>query len=184
MRISIMSQIKAYTPEKLVIGILVSDLSLMDELKKCLSEHWGEIDLWTEAEEFTWTDYYHKEMGKPLYRVFCSFIPLIDPENLASIKVKSNEIEDLFRTDEGRRINLDPGILCQSKFLLASTKNNAHRIPMGRGIYGELTLQYRQGAFRELDWTYPDYRGERARNFLMDVRKIYVSQLNTLKEQR
>ena len=55
---------------------------------------------------------------------------------------------------------------------------------MGRGIYGELTLQYRQGAFRELDWTYPDYRGERARNFLMDVRKIYVSQLNTLKEQR
>ncbi len=176
-----MAEIRAYAPEKLVIGILISDLSLLEELKRELVGHWGELDSFTEPEEFTWSDYYHSEMGKPLYRIYCSFDTLIDPSGLAGIKLESNGLEDTFRQGEDRRINLDPGILCQSKFILATTKNNAHRIPISHGIYEELTLQYRQGEFHHLEWTYPDYRGERARDYLKEIRRIYVNQLKSLK---
>jgi len=175
-----MGEIKNFTPEKLVMGILISDLDLLEAVKTEISSFWGDLDSCTEPVEFTYSDYYRLEMGTPLYRVFCSFSPLINPENLVDIKIRSNDIETGFIREGGRKVNLDPGILCQSKFILATTKNNAHRIPMGRGIYGELTLQYRRGEFRDLEWTYPDYRGEDARNYLLGIRKIYVSQLDSI----
>lgn len=172
-----MGQLKAYTSEKLIIGILLSDLSLLEDLSVMLQKSWGPMDHQTVPEEFKYSNYYDGEMGTPLYRIFCSFEQLINPEDLAAIKIQSNALENRFRSDRGRRINLDPGMLCQSKFILATTKNNAHRIPMSRGIYGELTLQFRHGEFRDLEWTYPDYRENTAKQFLIDVRKIYVKQL-------
>jgi len=174
--------VQFFTPEKLVIAMLVSDLELLEPVKLEITSRWGEIDSWMEPEEFTFTDYYQAEMGSPLYRVFCSLEPLINPEDLAVIKIMTNEVESMFLRNEGRVVNLDPGILCQSKFILATTKNNAHRIPMSQGIYGELTLQYRNRQFRDLEWTYPDYRGESTRNYLLQVRKIYVSQLKSLQK--
>jgi len=177
-----MGEIKIFTPEKLVMGILISDLDLLEPVKTEISNLWGDLDSCTNPAEFTYSDYYKPEMGSPLYRVFCSFTPLIDPESLAEIKIRSNEVESGFIREGGRKVNLDPGILCQSKFILATTKNNAHRIPMSRGIYGELTLQYKRGEFRDLEWTYPDYRGEDTRKYLLGVRKIYVSQLDLLKQ--
>ncbi|MDA3955351.1 DUF4416 family protein [Oceanispirochaeta sp.] len=128
-----MGEVKAYAPEKLVMGILISDLTLLNALKIKLKVLWGETDSCSEAVEFSYTEYYKAEMGAPLYRVFCSFLTLIDPESLADIKIKSNAVENRFLRSEGRVINLDPGILSQSKFILATTKNNAHRIPMSRG---------------------------------------------------
>ncbi|MDC7231997.1 MAG: DUF4416 family protein [Spirochaetales bacterium] len=172
-----MAEIKAYTPEKLVIGILISDLTLLPFLRRDIQKTWGPVDLETEPEVFIFSDYYNREMGTPIYRLFCSLEKLVDPEDLASIKIHSNALEEIYVSEGGRKINLDPGILCQSKFILATTKNNAHRIPMSKGIYGELTLQYRQGQFRDLEWTYPDYREAGSKQFLMDVRKIYVGQL-------
>jgi hypothetical protein len=172
--------VKSYVPEKLVMGILISDLDMLRGLKLKLKAIWGELDSCTEAVEFNYTDYYNAEMGSPLYRIFCSFSTLVNPEHLAKIKLKSNEVENRFIRGSGRVINLDPGILSQSKFILATTKNNAHRIPMSLGIYGELTLQYRNGEFRDLEWTYPDYRGQAARQYLLSVRNTYKEQLKSI----
>ncbi len=174
---SIMGEIKFYTPEKLVMGILVPDPGVLENLTDRMRGLWGETDSLTEPVEFTYSDYYAPEMGSPLYRVFCSFKTLVPPEALAQIKIRSNALEDELAREGRRIVNLDPGILSQSKFILASTKNNAHRIPLNRGIYGELTLQYRHGEFHELDWTYPDYRGDAARSYLLKVRRLYVEQL-------
>ena len=172
-----MGDIKFYTAEKLVMGMLMADPGSLDSVLERLTAVWGDTDTLTRAAEFSFSDYYAPEMGSPLYRVFCSFRPLVNPADLAEIKIRSNELEEELALDGKRRVNLDPGILCQSKFILASTKNNAHRVPLKKGIYGELTLQYRKGAFHSLDWTYPDYRGDAARDYLLKVRRLYVDQL-------
>ena len=174
-----MGDIKSYTPEKLVMGMLLAEPGALDGVLQRLRDVWGETDSLTEAEEFSFSSYYTPEMGSPLYRVFCSFGTLVNPESLAEIKIRSNELEEELAREGRRIVNLDPGILCQSKFILASTKNNAHRVPLRDGIYGELTLQYRKGAFHQLDWTYPDYREESVRNYLLTVRRIYVDQLKS-----
>lgn len=173
----LMGNIKFYTAEKLVMGMLIADPGSLGSVLDRLTALWGETDSLTDAARFSFSDYYVPEMGGPLYRVFCSFRPLVSPEDLAGIKIRSNRLEEELARNGRRTVNLDPGILCQSKFILASTKNNAHRVPLRNGIYGELTLQYRKGAFRSLDWTYPDYREESARNYLLRVRRLYVEQL-------
>ena len=42
--------------------------------------------------------------------------------------------------------------------MLASTKDFAHRIYLSRGIYAEVTLQYRHQRWQHHQYTFPDYR--------------------------
>ncbi len=174
-----MGEVKNYTPEKLVMGILVRDVAMKDLLFYGLQDKWGTIDSLREAEEFLYTDYYEQEMGSPLYRIFCSFKDLQDPGDLGMIKEESNAMERYFSMGGARQVNLDPGLLSLSKFILATTKDNAHRIPIGRGMYGELTLQYRNKEFQPLEWTYPDYQSQDIRRYLTELRMKYRMQLNT-----
>jgi hypothetical protein len=79
------------------------------------------------------------------------------------------------RSAGGRRTaNIDPGYLLLERLVLATGKNYSHRIYIGRGIYADLTLIYRDGAYRALPWTYPDYAGEPLRRFLTAVRRKYA----------
>ena len=55
-------------------------------------------------------------------------------------------------------MNLDPGCLSAGKVVLATTKNQQHRIYLGSGIYAEVALRYRDGRWQPWEWTYPDYR--------------------------
>ncbi len=64
--------------------------------------------------------------------------------------------------------------------VLATTKSYDHRAYLGEGIYAELTYRYRQGSYRPLEWTYPDYRQESAIRFFNDVRQRYRRQLRQL----
>jgi hypothetical protein len=167
-----------YTPEKLVVAILCSRLERMDELLTVLRGQWGRIDSRSETFPFTFTHYYDEEMDGPIGRSFISFERLVDPSELASIKRETNRIEDMFREGGSRRVNLDPGLLALSRFTLATTKENAHRIPLSAGIYAEITLMYAGGGFRPLEWTYPDFRTERYRELLTDIRALYKAQLS------
>ncbi len=176
-----MGSTENFVQEKLVIGVLVSVTEFLDSLKEELTRNWGSIDLETGLMPFDFTDYYNKEMGTPIFRCFYSFEELVDPETLPAIKLKTNNIEKTFADNQGRRkINLDPGILSLSKFILATTKNNVHRIPMSRGIYGELTLQFKNRDFIPLEWTYPDFQSRENRDILIRMRDIYKKQLKTL----
>jgi hypothetical protein len=102
---------------------------------------------------------------------------LVDPAELAAIKLRCNELEQLFIEEGRRKVNLDPGLISLGKLILASTKDNAQRVPLSRGIYGEISLIYRKKAFRPLPWTYPDYQSDRYHEILRHIRGLYAEQL-------
>jgi hypothetical protein len=140
--------------------------------------------------EFNYTDYYNSEMGENIIRIFVSFKDLVDPSSLADIKIKTNYLEtfysvrpysDLQKDEEvKRKVNFDPGLLCASRLILATTKDNVHRIPVRDGIYEEITLIFRRGRFEALPWTYADYRTEEYAKEFLKIREIYKSDLKKL----
>jgi hypothetical protein len=109
------------------------------------------------AAPFIHTKYYEKEMGENLMRTFVLFEPLVEREILPEIKLTTNEMERSFALEEKRTINIDPGYIALEHVILATTKGYAHRVCLKNGIYADLTLMYRNGAYRPLEWTYPDY---------------------------
>jgi hypothetical protein len=167
-----------FVPEKLVMGILSSRGGGEGDVESLLVEQWGAIDYRSTPFPFTFTDYYDAEMGGGIERSFVSFSRLVDPSRLARIKLQTNAIEDRFRGNGRRTVNLDPGLMALSRFSLATTKESAHRIPLEAGIYAEITLLFRRKSFQPLDWTYPDYRSERYIQLLGEIRRIYKAQLD------
>lgn len=117
----------------------------------------GAIMEQTPVEQFTQTTYYAKEMGANLLRTFVLFEPLVTREILSAIKLKTNTIEESFASDGKRAVNIDPGYIALEHVILATTKGYAHRVYLAHGIHADLTLMYRHGAYRPLEWTYPDY---------------------------
>ena len=123
---------------------------------------WGPIALASPPFAFVETDYYQAEMGPDLTKVFWAFETPLDPGRLAEIKLQTNEWEAAYAMlaphAAERPLNLDPGYLTLAKLVLASTKDHAHRIYLGRGIFAEVTLHYRHHRWQHHDWTFPDYR--------------------------
>jgi hypothetical protein len=175
-----MAQPKPFTPAKLLCAVIYSDEDLYARAKKLLADTYGPADLESPAFDFILTDYYEKEMGSGLKRRFMTFGRLVMPERLAGIKLQTNGFEDRIREEvgtPGRAVNLDPGILTASALIMATAKDFAHRIPLAHGIYAHLELLLTKTGVRCLDWTYPDFRQERYREFLMEARKSYLEQL-------
>lgn len=107
--------------------------------------------------QFTYTDYYAKEMGPKLFRSWCSVKELASPGELADWKIWSNTLENSWSQDGKRVVNIDPGYISLSKVVLASAKNFLQRIYLRDGIYGEITLIFQGNSYYTLPWTYPDY---------------------------
>ena len=138
----------------------------------------GEIDHASEVWPFQFTDYYAAEMGPNLLRQFVTFAAPGDPGELARIKLATNEIENGFAVTAGaalrRLVNLDPGYLTPAKLVLATTKDFAHRIYVGDGIYAEITLNFSREGVQPHPWTYPDYRSGLYAPFLLAVRRSLI----------
>ncbi|MCX7027763.1 MAG: DUF4416 family protein [Spirochaetes bacterium] len=162
---------KIFGKEFLVMGILLSRGANRDELLESLTSGFGPIDEMSPEELFLWTHYYDGEMGEGIHRLFVLFRDPVDPSDLAGIKTRTDKLEFLFSGQEKRRVNLDPGLLAPGRFVLATTKDRAHRIPLADGIYAELTLIYEKGAFHALPWTYPDWASEPVTSMLARWRK-------------
>jgi hypothetical protein len=174
-------------PVKLLIALLSANRELFAITSMQLQKHYGPIDL--ESKIFPWrtTNYYREEMGDALLRQFISFAELISPEDLVRIKLETNALEftlaDATAPQSPRRINLDPGYLDAAKLVLASTKNQAHRLYLSQGIYAEVTLLYHHKAFHSFIYTYEDYRWSETHAFLQQVRKRYLEQLRSRKNR-
>ncbi|MDD5512405.1 MAG: DUF4416 family protein [Candidatus Omnitrophica bacterium] len=82
-----------------------------------------------------------------------------------------------------RSINIDPGYLDMAKLVLATTKDFCHRIYLGSGIFGEVTLVYRKDSFQPWEWTYPDYRSREYIETFNRIREIYRAQDQKIKNQ-
>ena len=96
--------------------------------------------------------------------------------------MSANAVEKHFLDNGNRKVNIDPGYLLSSRFILATGKDYSHRIYIGRKIYADLTLMYtKQKGFVTLDWTYPDYASEQMIDFLSKVRDKYLLDLRASK---
>lgn len=159
------------------MGLFMAGKNLLPAVYAELDRLYGPVDIISRWFPFNYTDYYAAEMGAPLFRRMIGFKPLIKQPELAAIKVRTNTIEQQFCDGRRRTVNIDPGYMLQERFVLATGKNYSHRIYIGQGIYADLTLIYRKGSFRTLDWTYPDYAAPRMIAFLNRVRNKYVLDL-------
>ena len=121
---------------------------------------------------FSFTDYYEKEMGKNLERLWIGFLKTFPLENSHIWKIVTNSIENFFKEDNKRTVNIDPGYLSLNNIILFTTKNYTHRFYLGQSIYGEVTLIYKKGKLNKLEWTYPDYTEQIAIDFFNKLREF------------
>jgi hypothetical protein len=168
-------------PVKLLVALLSADPALHTLAVTQLEQFYGPADVGSEVLPWNTTNYYRAEMGENLLRKFVTFQRLISPEELVRIKLETNSLElslsSASSPESPRRVNLDPGYLDVTKLVLASTKNQAHRIYLSQGIYAEVTLLYHHGAFHPFVYTYTDYRWPETHTFLRKVRTRYLEQL-------
>ncbi len=162
---------------KLIVALMSSDLMLMSQITQQLSEQFGKIDHMSAVFPFHYTDYYTAEMGANLQKQFLSFDDMVAIESLPDIKHWTITIEQQYRLEGKRRINIDPGYVTHAQMVLATTKPYSHRIYLGKGIYAELTYLCKGKIFYPLAWTYPDYREKFSLDFFLQVRKKYLQQM-------
>ncbi len=168
----------SYYPCKAIFGILLSPDVEIDTAQAALDKRFGPIDHLVGPFPFAYTDYYASEMGKPIERYFATLERLADPEAIAKVKIESNHLEaSLARPDNTRRVNFDPGLLSLSSLILATTKAQAHRIPLRDGIYAELTLLLHRDRTEALPWTYPDYAGAEYADAILHMRRRLKDQI-------
>jgi len=172
-----MLQIHLPLPVKFICGFIYSTEKIYQSTKKYLERKFGPIDFECERIDFTFTEYYHPEMGKPLSRRFVSFKNLRKSDQFVNIKLYCIKLEKKFALSLHRRINIDPGYVNEAKLILTTTKDFAHRIHLGKGIYAEVTLYYLKDCFSYVPTTFPDYRTPQYKKIFFDIRKIYRQQI-------
>lgn len=172
-----MGQIRQPQPVKLFASLFAGRAELLDEVTMRLAEEFGPVDFRSGILPFDHTDFYAPEFGPALVRRFVTFEPLVDPGDLAAVKRRTNEIELLWTVHGRRQVNIDPGYISAGKVVLATTKDHAHRLYLGEGIYAEVTLHYHKGTFEPWSWTYPDYASSDYIALFNNLRRRYMAQL-------
>ncbi len=172
-------------PVKLFCGIIASDMKLMEKAINIMEKRFSKTDCRSKLMDFDKTRYYVEEMGEGLKKYFVSFTKLIRMEQMPDIKIFTNHLEEkLSRNKNKRDINLDPGYMTLANVTLATTKPFQHRVYIGKGIYLENTLRFRNKQYTDWEWTFPDHRTEEYKSWFMEMRKIYRAQLDKAKPKK
>jgi hypothetical protein len=164
-------------PVKYFVALLWRDAAVLPLALTELERHWGPLDFQGAAHPFEGTNYYDAEMGPGLQRRIVTFAALRSPEDLASAKLRCNEIEDRLAGPSGRRVNLDVGYADHNKIVLASAKGLGQKIYLSHGIYADLVARYSHGRYQPFEWTFPDFKGGRYDAELTEIRERYLNQL-------
>lgn len=160
----------------MICGVLAPNVEVMGRVMDALGQEFGAIELVSPIWPFEMTTYYRDEIGPDILRQFAAFEGVFAMDELAAVKLTTNAMElrlsrEFFDDAERRRINIDPGYVQLNALALASTKPQAHRIYLGRGIYAEVTLLYERGGWRSNPRTYRDYASDQYHAFLTQVRE-------------
>ncbi|MDR3332546.1 MAG: DUF4416 family protein [Synergistaceae bacterium] len=170
-------------PVKVVSGLLYprDTPGLMTWAKERLSDLFGVIERVGGPFDFDFTDYY-RDISPNLARYFFSFRGLEYPSGLVRWKRLAVGIEAESAQGGGRRVNIDPGYLDGARLVLASTKDNAHRIYLSDGIYAELTLRRVKSGWERFSYTFPDFRSGTYDGFLDLVRLDWRRDIRGIRE--
>lgn len=172
-----MSQIRIPFNALLIHSLLAQEEQLIQEVLTILTKQYGETAFESSILPFHHTDYYEKEFGPNLKRLFVGFAQLVPQDILVQAKLFAMKLEQRFSCNGKRLINIDPGILTLERIVLATAKNFTHRIYLGQGIFADLTLIFQKGSFRPLPWTFPDYKDDEAIALWHDWRERYKKTL-------
>jgi hypothetical protein len=164
-------------PQLLIVAALSRHDAVLAWAQARLQEVFGPLCCLGPTIAFNHTQYYKRTMGPGLKKQLLAFARLVEYDQLAAVKRRTMELEQDVRETgsfaEARPLNLDPGFLSLGKFVLATTKDQAHRIYLHGGIFAEVTLRYHHGAFEPQPWTYPDWRLPEVLEFLQQARVAY-----------
>lgn len=176
-----MAEPRSPIPTLLIVAVFSRHEEAFAWAQTRLERHFGAVELASKPFLFNQTTYYEASMGADLSKQFFAFRDLVIPDRLADIKRQTNALEaELSAAEiypEARPLNLDPGLLVLGKFMLATTKDQSHRVYLRDGIFAEVTLRYHAGAFEPWPWTYADYRLACVHDFLQQARDYYRQRL-------
>ncbi len=179
-----MSRLEIAAPVKPIVAIFSPDFNRISDAAIRWEEIAGQLDYISEEMRFDQTEYYRNEMGGSLVKRFFTSERLIDPMDLVEIKLECWRLENEYANWDHRTVNIDPGYVSADNLVLATGKNSANRIYLGRGVWADLTLIYQSGDFQILPWTYPDFASDPVRRVMIDVRKKYLNQLKLRKREK
>ncbi len=167
-------------PEKVkfICSFIYGDLPNYKKTLKILESKFGQIDFKSDELSFDHTKYYAPEMGESLKRTFISFKKLYSCEEFIKIKVFCVKLERRFSKSNNRTVNIDPGYINLARVVLLTTKDFAHRIYLGKSVFAEVTLQYIGDQYKDLSWTFPDYRTPKYKEILTVIRNNYKTQIS------
>ena len=167
-----------YPPKNSLLfqAVTVNDPKLFSEIEKLLVRFYGDIKMQFGPFDFSsFSHYYKNEMGEKLLKKFYIFSLPVSLEHFYRFKLESQSIEDLFRQDNKRCVNIDPGYLALYQLSLLTTKAFSHRTYLAEGIYAECTLIAEGKKYKELPWTYPDYKTQEALTFFKRAKEYLRS---------
>lgn len=137
-----------------------SDLISQQELQDFLASYLYEGTIAEVPGEYSLVDYYQREMGPSLKRLWYFGLAPNGRNQLVEQKLRANSLEQELMAKlrlKGRCVNIDPGFIALEQVVLATGKPYSHRVYLNKGIYAELTYQFQQGKWVSFPWTYPDY---------------------------
>ena len=156
-----------------LVSCLTSHEEMLPMLEAELIELFGPVAKRSEAFQFELSHYYESEMGGQLKRYWYCFEELFGAEHLADFRWQTEDIEKRNLLNDGRLLNLDPGYLDYGKLVLASLKEGADKIYMGRCVWAHTCLRYRFGDFEAPDHSFADFKDGRFNEFMKEARELY-----------
>lgn len=164
------------TPVKYFTAILTSDPKLLDETLKRLKKYFGEHDHISPWVDFTFTNFYEPEMGPNLKRCIVSFKKLLPSQVLPKAKKWTQKVENKFRVEGKRKVNIDAGYIDYCKLVLASGKFGGHKIAITDECYADMIMSFEKGKWLPFSWCFPDFESGIYDKSLTAIRSLLKSE--------
>ncbi|EDP73855.1 DUF4416 family protein [Hydrogenivirga sp. 128-5-R1-1] len=160
----------------LLFALMWKDKENLEKVENHLKKFYGQFLIETAPFELPYSKYYFEEMGYPLFKKFVAVNYLTTHLNLANIKKHCMFIEDKYRNNRNRTVNIDPILVDEEKVLVATKKYRGNRIQIDKDIFVEIELWYHDKEFKSFLWTYLDYKEnteffKKARKLLKKLKK-------------
>lgn len=162
---------------KLFVSVITNRTDLLSDIISELEKHFGPHDFVSEWFPFDSTDFYEPEMGKDLKRNFISFKDVKPADILPKTKKWGGLVEDKYRVDGKRPVNLDPGYIDFCKLVLATGKHGGHKVAVTKDCFADFIMRFTKNEWIPLPWCFPDFKSGIYNKTLMEIRNIFRNQM-------
>lgn len=171
---------------KLILGVLFAKKDLVEPALEEFSTTMNGVQRQSALHVFDETTYYQAEMchgqQTTLWRKFISFSGMVSLEESIFWKKRSQAVENRFRLNNKRQINLDPGYVDLHKVVLLSAKEGGHKVYLGQNVWADMVLMKKKGGYESFPWTFPDLRSHQYDEWFLNVRTDFKKELKNLEK--